>query len=158
MTASCCPILTNDTTDSSPYKDLHAKPGETFQLSEKRLKDIGGKFTAGLDEIRKLNVYNYTFKTDKNQVPQVGVIAQDLRLVFPNAVEKDKNGYYQIRWDEMFYAAINSIKTLYTKAANLVAKVENDKQRVSNLKAENAELNAKLDSLEKEITKLETDN
>lgn len=159
INTSCCPILTNETytNANSPYKDLHAHPDWDFQLSDKRLKNIGNKFTAGLDEVRKLNVYNFTFKTDKNKVPQVGVMAQDLRLVFPNAVEKDKDGYYHIRWDEMFYAAINSVKSLYAKAENLIVRIAKDKQRITNLKDENSELNSKLDLLEKEIAKLEAD-
>ena len=119
------------------------------------MKDVGDQFTAGLKEIRKINVYNYTFKNDKNKVPQVGVIAQDLRLVFPNAVTKDEQGFYQIRWDEMLYATINSIKTLYSKAEALVAQVAQDKKRVTALKQNNKELNARLDNLEKEIDKLE---
>ena len=155
---SCCPLLTDEISNySSPYKDLHGMPEESFQLSDRRLKDIGERFTAGLNEIRKLNIYNYTFKTDKNNIPQVGVIAQDLRLVFPNSVSKDANGYYNIRWDEMFYAAINSIKSLYTKAQELVVQVSNDRQRVSDLKADNKELNLKLDNLEKQLDKLEAD-
>lgn len=159
ISASCCPILTNQVSSnsSSPYKDLHSASSSCNSYSDKRLKDIGDKFTAGLDEIRKINIYNYTFMTDKNKVPQVGVIAQDLKLVFPNAVSQDEQGYYKIRWDEMFYAAINSIKTLYARAEKLAVKISKDKQRVSNLRTENAELNARLDNLEKEIAKLESD-
>ena len=155
---SCCPILTDvEENENNPYKDLNTGNNSRFNLSDRRLKNVGERFTAGLDEIRKLNIYNYTFKTDKNNLPQVGVIAQDLRMVFPNAVSKDENGYYKIRWDEMFYAAINSIKTLYTKAESLVAQVARDKQKVTTLKADAKELNAKLDNLEKEIAKLEAD-
>lgn len=124
--------------------------------SDKRLKNIGNKFTAGLDEIRKLNIYNYTFKNDKNKLPHVGVIAQDLRLVFPNAVSKGDDGYYRIRWDEMFYAAINSIKTLNDKLEKLVAKISTDRNRIAVLKKDNADLNSKLDKLADELTQLET--
>lgn len=130
---SCCPILTSD----------------------RRLKNVGDKFTAGLDEIRKLNVYNYTFKDDASKLPQVGVIAQDLRLVFPKAVTKDDSGYYQIRWDEMFYAAINAIKTLNSKIENIASQISKDKNRVAVLKKDNEELTTKLDSLANEIVALE---
>lgn len=123
--------------------------------SDKRLKNVGDKFTAGLEEIKRLNIYNYTFKNDPNKLPQVGVIAQELKLVFPNAVTKDEDGYYRIRWDEMLYAAINSIKTLNSKVEKLAAKIATDRNRVAVLKKDNAELNAKLDKLADELTLLE---
>lgn len=123
--------------------------------SDRRLKNVGDKFIAGLDEIRKLHIYNYTFKNDPNKLPQVGVIAQELKLVFPNAVTKGEDGYYKIRWDEMLYAAINSIKTLNAKIEKLASRIATDRNRVAVLKKDNAELNSKLDSLANELTLLE---
>lgn len=123
--------------------------------SDRRLKNVGAKYTAGLDEIRKLHIYNYTFKNDPNKLPQVGVIAQELKLIFPNAVTKGEDGYYKIRWDEMFYAAINSIKTLNAKIEKIASRVANDRNRIAVLKKDNAELNAKLDKLADELTQLE---
>mgnify|MGYP004552743367 CR=1 FL=1 len=125
-------------------------------VSDIRLKNVGEKFTGGLAEIKKLNVYNYTFKNDPNKLPQVGVIAQDLKMVFPNAVTKGEDGYYKIRWDEMLYSAINAVKELNTKVINIARRIESDRNRVANLKKDNAELNAQLDKLADEVTALET--
>ena len=122
------------------------------------MKNIGDKFTAGLAELKRLNIYNFTFKNDVRKLPQVGVMAQDLKMVFPNAVSKDKNGYYQIRWDEMFYAVINSVKELNVRIEKLASKISTDKSRVAALKKDNQELNAKLDKLETELNILETKN
>ena len=132
---SCCPILTSDV----------------------RLKNVGEKFTAGLDEIKRLNVYNYTFKNDKNRLPRVGVIAQDLKIVFPNAVFKGQDGFYRIRWDEMLYAAINAVKTLNSKVVSLANKVAADKERVATLKRDNAQMYAQLDKLARELEVLEAE-
>lgn len=125
-------------------------------VSDIRLKNVGDRFTRGLAEIKKLNVYNYTFKSDPNKLPQVGVIAQDLKMVFPNAVTKGEDGYYKIRWDEMLYSAINAVKELNTKVVNIAKRIESDRNRVANLKKDNAELNAQLDKLADEVTALET--
>lgn len=125
-------------------------------VSDIRLKNVGDRFTRGLAEIKKLNVYNYTFKNDPNKLPQVGVIAQDLKMVFPNAVTKGEDGYYKIRWDEMLYSAINAVKELNTKVINIAKRIESDRNRVANLKKDNAELNAQLDKLADEVTALET--
>lgn len=130
---SCCPDLASDI----------------------RLKDLTTIFDDGLNAINRLTVYNYTYKADEEQQPQVGVIAQDLKRVFPNAVSKDKKGYYQIRWDEMFYAAINAIKTLDSKIEALASRVSKDRARIATLKKDNANLEKKLNSLANELTELE---
>lgn len=130
---SCCPDLASDI----------------------RLKDLTTIFDDGLNAINRLTVYNYTYKADEEQQPQVGVIAQDLKRVFPNAVSKDKKGYYQIRWDEMFYAAINAIKQLDSKIEALASRVSKDRARIATLKKDNANLEKKLNSLANELTELE---
>lgn len=138
---SCCPILTTS--------------GNRGKLSDARLKNVNGKFISGLKDLEKINAYNFTFKNDKSKLPWVGVIAQNLKYVFPNAVTKGQDGYYKIRWDEMFYSAINSIKELNTKITSLVSKVQNDFERIAKLKKENKKLENKLIKLAEEIEKLE---
>ena len=105
--------------------------------SDKRLKYISGENTSGLDKIRQLKVFNYTFKKDKTKTPHVGVIAQDLQKIFPDAVKKGKNGFLTIRLEDMFYAVINAIKELDA--------------RVTALEKENAELKARLDKIEAKL-------
>ena len=95
-----------------------------YLFSDQRLKNVKGGYTAGLNEIRKLKPYNYIFKADKKKEPQVGVIAQDLRKVFPHAVKKDNKGYLKIRQDDMFYAMLNSIKQLDVMVQGLVKDVK----------------------------------
>lgn len=95
----------------------------TLLYSDSRLKDIGEFYTGGLDELSKLNFYHYTLKSDKDKTPQVGVIAQDLQKVFPDAVKPDKDGWLTIRWDDMFFAAINAIKELNAKITEVTEKV-----------------------------------
>lgn len=125
------------------------------QLSDARLKNIGSVYTSGLEQLQKLKVYNYSYKTEGKTPTHVGVIAQDLKRIFPNAVTKDENGYYKIRWDEMFYAAINAVKELNTKVNNLIAKINSDKQKIKALKQEHQQLEKELDNLSNEIAKLE---
>ena len=131
--SSCCPDITSDA----------------------RLKNIGEKFTPSYDELLKLAIYNYSYKTEGKKPTRVGVIAQDLKKIFPNAVSKDQNGYLKIRWDEMFYAMVNAVKDLNLKVQNLIAKVETNKAKINNLKADNKKLEQKLDDLAQEIAKLE---
>ena len=105
--------------------------------SDRRLKYVGKESSAGLDKIRQLKVFNYTFKKDEKKTPHVGVIAQDLQKVFPDAVEKGVDGFLTIRMEDMFYAVINAIKELDS--------------RVTRLEKENQELKARIERLEAKI-------
>ncbi len=118
----------NDEVPAWPY---------TTMSSDRRLKYVGKESTSGLDKIRQLKVFNYTFKKDENKEPHVGVIAQDLQKIFPDAVKKGADGFLTIRMEDMFFAVINAIKELDA--------------RVTALEKENAELKARLDKLEAKI-------
>ena len=61
--------------------------------SDSRLKENIEEYDGGYEEILALMPYNYTFKSDNEKKPQVGVIAQDLQKVFPTAVSEGKDGY-----------------------------------------------------------------
>ena len=110
---------------------------EERKISDYRLKYVGKEFTSGLDKIRALKVFNYTFKKDKTKEPHVGVMAQDLQKVFPDAVKKGADGFLTIRMEDMFYAVINAVKELDS--------------RVTALEKENAELKVRLERLEAKI-------
>ena len=109
----------------------------SLHSSDRRLKYVGKESASGLDKIRQLKVFNYTFKKDTTKTPHVGVIAQDLQKVFPNAVKKGADGFLTIRMEDMFYAVINAIKEL--------------DRRVTTLEKENKELKVRLDKLEAKL-------
>ena len=94
-----------------------------LRVSDRRLKNVGEKYTAGLNELTKLDFFHYTFKEDKEKTPHVGVIAQDLQKVFPDAVTKGEDEYLRIRWEDMFYAVINAVKELDNKIAEIVQNI-----------------------------------
>jgi prepilin-type N-terminal cleavage/methylation domain-containing protein len=113
---------------------IDTSSSNTYLYSDLRLKDVGAPFVGGLDEINKMNVYNFTFKADKNKTPQVGVIAQDLQKIFPNAVITGEDGYLKIRWDEILYSAINAIKELDKKIITIAEKIQNNTNEILKLK------------------------
>ena len=125
-------------------------------VSDRRLKNIGSSYRAGLDEINKIQVYDYTFKADKSKTPHTGVIAQQLQKVFPNAVFTSKDGFLQIRWDEMFYACINAIKELNSKMSSLLKQAVNLENKIDRLEKENKDLQAQSESLAKRVVALKT--
>lgn len=122
--------------------------------SDRRLKNIGTKSLAGLKEINKLKIYNYTFKDDNDKKQHVGVMAQDLEKIFPNAVFEDEKGYLKIRWDEMFFASINAIKELDNKIIALIKRTTNVETQIAQLESENKVLKSQVESLTARVEKL----
>ena len=141
----------------------------TAYTSDKRLKNVGEKYTAGLEELKKLDFYHYTFKADKDNTPLVGVMAQDLQKVFPDAVTKGEDGYLRIRLEDMFYAVINAVKELDTKISEIVTNITDIRTTIqsqqeiieglqkenSELQKQNADLQEEIKNIEKRIKKLE---
>jgi len=119
------------------------------QNSDARLKNIESEYTSGMDKINQLKVYNYTFKNDPKR-KRVGVIAQDLMKVFPNAVSKNEDGYYMIREEDIFYAMVNAIKELNKKISDIIESLKNPSEK-------SVELANKVSDLETEIKQQKND-
>ena len=134
---------------SGSSDDIFRWGNHTVNYSDRRLKNVGEVFSDGLDKIKQLKVYNYTFKDDKSKTPRVGVIAQDLQKVFPDAVTKGDDGFLRIRWEDMFYALINAIKELDTKFTALNNRIKQLETQNKQLEKQNKELEERLNKLEK---------
>ncbi len=122
--------------------------------SDIRLKNVGEIYAESLDALSKLNFYHFTFKDDKSKEPQVGVMAQDLQKVFPNSVKADRNGWLTIRWDEMFFAAINAIKELNAKISDIVLDITSLKTSYQEQQATIKSQAEIIETLQKEIASL----
>ncbi len=101
--------------------------------SDKRLKNIKGDYKNGIDKIREINPIEFTYKNDNQNIKRVGVIAQDLQKIIPDAVSKDPKGYLAIRTEDMFYAMLNSIKELDVIVQNIVKDLKIVKEKVQTL-------------------------
>lgn len=148
------PCATNQGTYSFVTSGYCSGLSSISATSDRRLKTIVGKNNDGLDKINQLKIYNYTFKNDKDKKPHVGVIAQELQKIFPNSVSQDENGYFKIRWDEMFYAAINSIKELNTKITKLVKQNLSIGKKITKLEKRNQYLKQQINILSNRVDAL----
>lgn len=133
--------------------EIKAQIREIF--SDRRLKNISGKSTAGLKEINALKIKNYTFKSDKAQTPHVGVIAQELQKVFPNSVIEGSDGYLRIKKEEMFFAMVNAIKELDKKDKELRAEIPMVNKQIKDAVDQNKKLLTKNELLKIENEKLQ---
>ena len=85
--------------------------------SDERLKDVHGAYTHGLAEILKLKPVEYNYKKDNPQkmdssVDYVGLIAQDVQDVFPEAIDTGDDGYLTLDMHPISVAVINAIQEL----------------------------------------------
>jgi hypothetical protein len=66
--------------------------GSWTNTSDARLKNITGEIENGLTKVCSLRAAEYTWKTDEKAKPQVGLIAQDVLAVLPEAVDVPEEG------------------------------------------------------------------
>ena len=144
-------------TFAGPYTSFDGSSNNRYRpnLSDIRLKTDITENNDGLDKLKELKLYNYTFKADPFGKPQVGVIAQELQEVFPNSVSKDKDGFLKIRWDEMFYAMINSIKELAAKLEKIAVSISDMEVSTITIKNQHKELRKEIAQLNARAARLE---
>jgi len=84
-------------------------------LSDENLKNITGLITNGIDAVKSLRAARYTWKSDETNKPQVGLIAQDIRAVLPEAVDENSDGFLGVRYSDvipLLVAAIQELKAI----------------------------------------------
>ncbi len=134
-------VITIGKTGSTVHLRGSVNANDVTVQSDARLKNIIGEYKSGLDDIMKIKTYEFTYKEEPKK-KRVGVIAQELQKIFPNAVKKDDDGYLSIRKEDMFYAIINAIKELNQK----VIALQNENRK---LKKQVEDLSKRIDMLEK---------
>jgi hypothetical protein len=94
-----------------------AKPGggSWSNPSDRNLKNINGNFTRGLSEILQLSPVAYNYKVNNTmELPSdkeyIGLIAQEVEQVIPEAVEEMESGYLSVNNDPIIWTMLNAIK------------------------------------------------
>ncbi len=98
-------------------------------FSDKRLKNISGNYDPGLAEIMQLQAIRFKYIAKSNlglstDAEYVGLGAQDVQKVIPEAVTRDDSGYLMLKTDPIFYAMLNAIKELKEKNDRLQSRLE----------------------------------
>ena len=126
-----------------------------LKLSDIRLKENITENTDAINKLLYVMPYNYTFKADKDAVPQVGVMAQDLQKYFPQSVSEGKDGYLGIRWDEIFFATINATKELDVKLQTADKDLDSLEKDTKLIADGQKSVQKRIADLDKRINKLE---
>jgi len=92
--------------------------------SDKRLKREIKDATKGLDAINAIQVRNFRYRKDNryNMDPtpsRVGVIAQELEQVFPEAVKENAHGHKTVSTDSINWALLKAVQELSARVEEL---------------------------------------
>ncbi len=92
-----------------------------WQSSDSRYKKDVKKLESVNDKIKKLNGYTYNYNTDEfkdknfSKEQQIGLIAQELKEVFPQLVKADDKGYLAVNYGGMVPILLEAIKNQQEK-------------------------------------------
>lgn len=141
------------TTDSSIllFGDVFSKSTALKAFSDRRLKENIRPAKYGLKDIRRINIYNYTWKDDSTNASQIGVIAQEMQKIIPEGVTKSKNGYLSVSSTWLVYPMVNAIKELDTQVTTM-------KNGLVAYAKEYVYLVQRVNALEKEVKSIEQEN
>ncbi|MBR2526696.1 tail fiber domain-containing protein [bacterium] len=132
------------------YADNVFGPNHTLTYSDKRLKENIKPLKYGLNEIRKINIYEYKLKDSSIKSPQIGVIAQELQEIIPESVHKFPE-FLAVNSDWIKFALFNAVQELdktLTSAQNEFKSYVKEYQSLA----------SRVKTLEKEVKALESEN
>jgi hypothetical protein len=100
-------------------------------ISDMRLKTVTGTYTNALQDLAKIQAIKFTWKHDQSNTPQVGVSAQSVELVVPEAVSTSRNiatpddetDYLAVRYTELIPLMIASIQEQQALITSLTARI-----------------------------------
>lgn len=124
--------------------------GSLISYSDRRLKQNIKLVNSSLDKLRKLNVYEYNMKKESPKNVKIGVIAQELKEIYPNAVHMFNN-YLSVNSDWVVYSTIRAIK-------DLDKIVQNAQQKLQLAKSNYNKLQARVDNIEIRLNKISHSN
>jgi len=92
--------------------------------SDINLKNVTGKIENALDAISTLTPAKFTWKSDEENTPQVGLIAQEVEKVLPEVVDRNADGYLGVRYTETIPLLVAAIQEQQTIINDLKARIE----------------------------------
>lgn len=113
--------------------------------SDKRLKRNIQTLTGGLAKLDGLEPITFSYISDTTHRQRLGLIAQDVEKVFPQAVVTGDDGYKKVDYPSLVPVLINAVKEL--KAANDEQRAEGEKQLIE-LRTANDNLLRRIEALE----------
>ncbi|RXM42875.1 tail fiber domain-containing protein, partial [Flavobacterium sp. YO12] len=119
------------------------------QSSDRRFKKDIAPITNALDKIMKIDGVGYNWKADEfkemsfDQRHQLGVIAQDIEKVLPEAVTVDDKGYYSVSYTTIIPVLVEAVKEQQNEILSLQKNQKEQQEELNALKKLMQEIIAK---------------
>ena len=118
---------------------------EPVSGSDIRIKSIFYDVPNVLDKIEGISAFYYTLKEDEDKILKIGVSAQAVKEVFPEAVTlitpDGYDAYYGVNYMQLLTAVgINGVKELHALVKSQQAKIDELEQRLAIIESKNNEL------------------
>ena len=113
----------------------------TLIFSDKRFKNNITKLESVTDKIKKLSGYTYNFNTDEfkeknfSKDQQIGLIAQEVKEVFPQLVKEDDKGFYAVNYQGMVPVLLEAIKEQQGQLDKQTETIQQQQKQIDELKA-----------------------
>lgn len=122
--------------------------------SDARLKKDIKQIPDALNKILRINGVTYHWRSGVNNDPseQIGVIAQQVEKVFPQAVKESQNGFKSVTYGNLIAPIIESIKELYQKMLTNDQELE---KKLAEATQENETLKMQIHDLDLRMKKME---
>jgi flagellar biosynthesis chaperone FliJ len=93
--------------------------------SDIRIKNINSHITNAVEKLSTLQTINFCYKDDISKKENLGLIAQEVEMVFPELIETNNDGILGVRYTELIPVLIEAIKEQQEQIKEL--KLELDK-------------------------------
>ncbi|WP_157678744.1 tail fiber domain-containing protein [Bdellovibrio bacteriovorus] len=147
---------------TSPSYKMHvngtvAGTAAYVNTSDERLKKNISVIPGALEKILRLNGVYFDWRQDEypewnfEQRHDVGVLAQEVEKVFPEAVRTDEKGYKAVAYSKLVPPLIEATKEINGKCEMNVAQIRDLQDKVTVLQKENEELKKRLSAIEEKL-------
>ncbi|MCR4306484.1 MAG: tail fiber domain-containing protein, partial [Candidatus Yonathbacteria bacterium] len=100
-----------------------------YDISDGRLKENITALTGALPKLEQINGVYFNKKGELNHGREVGVIAQDVEKVLPEAVSEGEDGYKRVDYTKLVPLLIEAVKEQQAQIETLKQEVETLKSR-----------------------------
>ena len=97
--------------------------GDLTINSDERLKDNIQPLGSTLNKLHQIEGKTYSFKKDEEHTPKIGVLAQEVQLVFPELVTEGADGILSVNYQGLVPVLINAINEQEVKMSEQDAKI-----------------------------------
>lgn len=97
--------------------------------SDKRLKENIVSLGDATEKLGQISSYRYNYKADENKTPKIGVMAQEVMKVYPEAVSTDEDGMMAVDYPALVPALIKAVNELSAEVEALKQAQKNNQEK-----------------------------